>query len=204
MSKTAVPFKFLHNCYLVLALAATGFAGDWTVVPGRSVGKVRLGMTRTTVHQKLGKPGKTARWRSGLVQDSWLASPVKEFDERTFVHVLYKKNKAIQIEFNSPRFVTTTGISMRSSLAQFRAKHKKPRVRAYVYADPDGSGYVGYYYDDVKRGLTFELGTQDYFDARATPHSLRVHLPGRPVLPDPGGKPTPARDEIAVSSKPPL
>jgi hypothetical protein len=173
-------------------------------VPGVSVGKVRLGDTRANVIKKLGKPSKSTQWRSGPFQDTWLGpkppndkygSPVSE---RIFLHVIYRNSKVVQVEFNSPKFVTPAGISMRSSLAQFRAKYKNPRVRAYTYDDPGGGGYVGYYYDDVKSGIAFTFGVQDNFDARITPEALRIHLRGIPVLPNPGGKPTKANDEIPV------
>jgi hypothetical protein len=173
-------------------------------VPGRSVGQVQLGVERVTVIKRIGRPSTSVKWRTGQNQDTWLGpkppndqygSPVSE---RSFMHVIYRNNKVVQIEFNSPKFKTPSGISMRSSLAQFRAKHKNLRIRAFGYDDPNGGGYIGYYYDDVKQGIAFTFGVQDNFDARATPNSLRVHLPGAPVLPDPGGETMKADLEIPV------
>jgi hypothetical protein len=104
----------------------------------------------------------------------------------------------VQIEFNDPKYKTAGGISVGSTLAEFRAQHKRPRVRAYVYDDGEGSGFVGYYYDAVAGGIAFSFGTQDNFDANTIPEALRIHAPGVPVIPDPGGKPTPANDERPV------
>jgi len=195
---------------LVLATTAglpglASAAPRFPVVPGVSVGRVRLGDAPATVRRKMGKPSQKVRRADGLWQDSWLGPEPKAWSsqqQRDF-RVIYKNGKAVQIEFNTPDFITTRNISTKSSLRQFRAKHPRPRVRAYTYLDEGGGGHVEYYYDDVRGGLCFQLGTQDYFDARVTPESLRVHRRGVPVIITAGGKPTKASDELRVGAKPP-
>ena len=198
----------LSKMVIVVVYAAnSAIAADFPVAPGKSVGKVRLGSARAEVIKSMGKPSKSTKWRTGPTQDTWLGPvpPNNQYGfpskERTFLHVIYQNGKVAQIEFNSPSFETQSGISIQSSLAQFRSKYKNLRVRAYGYDDPNGGGYIGYYYDDVTAGIAFEFGVQDSFDARTTPSSLRVHLPGKPVLPNPSGEPVKAQDEIPVAPR---
>lgn len=207
MNKLKRTTAFLLMLCLALGAVAVASADNFLVVPGRSVGKIRLGDARSTVIKSMGQPSQSAKWRSGLTQDTWLGpKPANNEDglpvsERTFLHVIYRNSRVAQTEFNSPRFATASGISTHSSLAQFRAHHRNLRVRAYGYDDPGGGGYIGYYYDDVVKGIAFTFGVQDEFDARITPHALRVHSPGTPVIIDPGGKAEKAKDEIPVGRK---
>lgn len=192
--------KLLFVSSVMLLLSFSVLAQDNAIVPGKSVGAVRLGDTRDAVFLTLGKPSETKRWRSGLVRDSWSgpAPAAGSEDSQIFFRVLYRAGRVVQIEFNDPKYKTATGISIESTLTEFRAQYKRPAVRAYVYDDGEGSGFVGYYYDSVRGGLAFSFGTQDYFDATMIPEALRVHPAGQPVIPDPGGKPTRANDERPI------
>ena len=205
MNKLKRTFSFLLLACMAMVFCAIGSANadSFTVVPGRSVGKIQLGAARTAVLKILGKPSKSVKWRSGPTQDTWLGPkpPADQYgyaDLPDFLNVIYKNNKVVQIEFSSSKFKTSSGISTRSSLAQFRSKYGKPRVRAYGYDDPNGGGYIGYYYDAVAKGIAFEFGVQDEFDATTTANSIRVHLSGVNVLPNPGGEPMEAKDEVPV------
>ena len=185
---------------VMLLLALPVFAQDYSVVPGKRVGSVRLGDTRAATIKALGKPSETKRWRSGLIKDSWLGldkQPGAE-DSQLFFKVVYRANLVVQIEFNNAKYKTANGISIDSTLAEFRAKHKRPRLSAFEYADGDGGGYAGYYYDDVAGGIAFSFGTQDYFDATVIPGELRVHEAGQPVVFDPGGKAIRGNDERPI------
>src|SRR5947207_368928 len=157
--------SLLLSLVMFLACSVTLLAQDNTVAPGQRVGSVRLGDARAATIKALGKPSETKRWRSGLVRDAWLkpGKPADSTEEQTFFNVIYRANRVVQIEFNDPKYKTADGISIESTLAQFRVHHRHPRVRAYAYID-EGSGFVGYYYDDVRSGIAFSFGTQDYFD----------------------------------------
>jgi len=185
---------------VILLLSLSVLAQDNEIVPGKSVGRVRLGDTRDAVFMTLGKPSETKRWRSGLVKDSWVGpeKPSGSAGSQIFFHVLYRAGRVVQIEFNDPKYKTAAGVSIDSTLAQFRRSHPRPSVRALTYDDGEGSGFVGYYYDDVRGGIAFSFGTQDYFDSTTIPEALRVHVAGQLVIPDPGGKPTKANDERPV------
>lgn len=173
--------------------------------PGKGVGKVWLGASRHTVRQILGIPKASEVRKDGVIVDEWLGPSVKSDAgwsvARKRLAVLFRHDRAVQIELNSASYVTADGVSINSSLATFR-KYYRPRLRSYLYLDDGGGGYRGYVYDDPKRGLAFTFGAQDNYDATIRPETLRVHHPGIAALPDPGGKPTVTHDEIPARKKP--
>lgn len=187
-------FRHLMPFIFLFSLCASAFAQKFPVVPGKSVGQVKLDASRLSVHKLLGKPNKTVQWRSGLLQDKWLGPkpPNNEHGfpdvDQTFLNVIYKKDKVVQIEFNLPNYVTNTGLSIYSTFAQLHAKYKPISKRVLGYDFPDGGGYIAYYYDSVAGGIAFEAITQEGFGEEANPHSIRIHKSGQPVLSDPGGK----------------
>lgn len=191
-------FRFL----LLIALLAFSIdisAQDYSVTPGKHVGAIKLGMTRDAVWLTLGRPTQIKRWPGGVIKDSWLGPENPNSEEaQIFLNVIYRARRAVQIEFNEPKYKTGEGISIESTLAQFRSAYKRPLARAYGYDDGEGSGYVGHYFDAVKRGIAFTFRTQDLFDARTVPEALCVHAAGSQVIVEPHGKPHRSRDEIPV------
>ncbi|RYX81280.1 hypothetical protein EON83_24850 [bacterium] len=190
---------------LVLLLAQVSHA-DNVVVPGERVGAVKLGATLAQVRALLGSPTKTTKWKSGETQDSFMGTkpPVDEYGSEKYPRrnlvVIYRAGKVVQIEFNSPAFRTSKGISLKSSLQDFRRAYGSPKAQALAMLDEGGGGYVAYYYDSVANGIAFSFGTQDYFDATITPVELRIHKRGAKVLPDPGGKPQKAGEEVPIGT----
>jgi hypothetical protein len=196
----------IGTIYVPAAKAAP--ASDTLVVPGQRVGKVRLGDSRAVVLRLLGKPAKTARWKSGPTQDSWFGpKPSVDKDgmeafQRIELNVIYSGGKVVQIEFNSPAFKTPQGISIGNTLQQFRRAYAGVKPYTFMYLDEGGGGYRGHYYDARAKGIAFSFGAQDYYDARIKPELLRVHRAGYPVLADPGGQPTRPEDEIPIGRQP--
>jgi len=190
-----------------LAKTITTVPHHLIIKPGRSVGRINLGASRKLVWNVLGKPSKTIRRADRFTEDQWMAPNRRDkHSQRPSISVIFGADKAIQIQisYDAPQFTTASGFSILSSLAQFREKRPNLQVKAYSYTfyenGQPADGHVSYYYDDVQGGMAFEISVQDYFDARTSPSSLRIHLPGRPVLIDPGGKPTKAVDEVPVGS----
>jgi hypothetical protein len=72
-------------------------------------------------------------------------------------------------------------------------------LRSYLFRDEDGGGGSRYYtHDDVQRGLTFTIGAQDLYDARALPQELIVHRRGVGVITDARAKRIYSNDEQPV------
>ncbi|HEX8553036.1 MAG TPA: hypothetical protein VF681_15940 [Abditibacteriaceae bacterium] len=178
---------------------ATAKVAPIPVVPGKSVGKVWLGAPRGTVRHILGKPSTIKARGDNLTVDEWLGPEVKDswnnISQRRFA-VVYRHERAVQIEFNSPSYRTSQGISTNSSLGEFR-KFFRPRLRAYLYTE-GGGGFRYYAYDDRRRGLAFAFGGQDSYDARVLPEILVVHRRGAAMIVNPGGEPGQTSDEIPV------
>ncbi len=175
---------------LMTMTAAMAATSDYSVVPGHSVGRVWLGAPRATVIKMLGKPSSTSTSSGGLTQDSWMGrKSSRDYNERRFVQVTYRRARVIQIEFNSPSLVSAGGISTRVNLIQLSKKFDlRPRFYSYVER-----GYNRNYHDDVARGIAFQRGGNDLSwnlkeDPRATPDSIIVHRRGYRVIPEVGGR----------------
>ncbi|WP_127531030.1 outer membrane protein assembly factor BamE domain-containing protein [Paenibacillus kobensis] len=69
---------------------------DNLIVPGISVGKVKIGMTKEDVNRILGKPSRED-------EIGWIYSST---DRKRFIQVKYYENQVVQIDFNSSSFMT--------------------------------------------------------------------------------------------------
>jgi hypothetical protein len=115
----------------------------------------------------------------GLVCDAW---EIKRGGDPTTVEVLSRGNKVIQLRM-------WTAESARQPKQTFAQLLKAYSLRKSVYSfnDPEGGGYVGFYYDDLKRGITYTGGTQDAFLLTSRPDGIIVHPRGVAPIPIEGG-----------------
>ncbi|RYG56822.1 hypothetical protein EON80_28940 [bacterium] len=163
-----------------------------TVVPGKSLGRVSLGMSPAQVHRLLGKPDKTLRLKNGLLDDLYKAKTTRPDGNsgavtRDRVEVLYRGGRAVQLEATSPDFRTASGISTGSDVDALRASVYNWRLLQYSYPVDDG-GWTNYYFWDGGRGLTFEFqGWQEGLLGSSRPTTLIVHGKGARVIADIGG-----------------
>ena len=186
--------------FLSLALGATVFAPPLlaqspapTVVPGKSLGKVSLGMTPAQVHRLLGKPDKTLRLKNGLLDDVYKAKKTRvkvlgDFRQtvRDTVEVLYRRGRAVQLEATSPVFETASGLSTGSDVDALRASSFDWRLLVYSYET--GDGYQNIYFWNPGRGLSFEFQySQENLTGDTTPTTIIVHGKGKRVVADAGG-----------------
>lgn len=189
------------NAQTVETKKAVAKPTSFPVVPGKSAGKIWLGASRETVRRIMGKPSQSYASAGGVTIEQWLGKPAKNAESgNTFYPryaVLFKANRAIQIEWNSPDFETAHGVSTETNLAVFREFYR-PYLRSFLFADPEGGGHRGYVYDDVRRGIAFTFGAQDRYDARVLPEKLLIHRPGVRAIPEEGGKRIKTNDEIPV------
>jgi len=147
-------------------------AADFIVIPGKSIGKIKLGAARQTVHKILGKPSHAERRRDGLTEDNW-----RDRGTIYFTEVIYQADRVVQVKVNSPHFFTLDGISTRSNLARIRQVFKG-LGRTRNYEEPDA---IVYFRDDVRRGIAFLFDTFDE-TLSSRPFEIIVHAANRPVL----------------------
>jgi hypothetical protein len=147
------------------------------VVPGRSIGSLRLGTDPAVSLPPLGPPSVTdgamlkawATWYGkgqSLAQlDVYTAPPPGDDGSHKSVQV---------VRATSTYFRLANGLRNGSTLTQIRASYGRLPV-ATTYRLAAGTRYL---YDDVRRGIAFELdGTAASSHCRA----LIVHLPSRAV-----------------------
>ena len=192
--KTPAPtMPILVAVLLLLPLGAAW--GQQAVMPGRSAGRVFLGMPRADVWKRLHPPLRHRSLRSSALPaphrpgrytvDGWGRG------SRSLT-VLYRNARVVQVEVNSPQFIAPGGVSVATPFAVLRRRFPRMRVDEYgmiqTLRDGTPSDALSFYADDVKRGIAFTTGTQDdqatYDELPGLkPDSLIVHRPGRPVLP---------------------
>lgn len=186
------------------------------IVPGQSIGQTHLGMSRRSVHTLLRSPTLSRRIKK-LTYDLWAgrtaAEPYNAAEYRQalrhhdyedaiylagrFVEVIYQGGKVVQIETNSPLFVTHDGVFVGNHPTRVAAKYSPLHGSGYLYGPPNpdtGIGYNRYYEDNIKRGIAFALETSPHasFSPEDTVAAIVVHSPGRPVIARPYGfKPLP-------------
>ncbi len=154
-----------------------------TVMPGRSVGRVFLGMARADVQKILGKPTQkftVPHGSSVYTEDVWLNGHM--------LNVFCERGTVVQIEFDSSHFTTLDGLSTETGLRQICRTDRSLTVSSYdMRYEADYIGYtVGFYFDDVSRGIAFFYETNGGITAayrQGWPATILVHRPGHPVLP---------------------
>ena len=177
---------------LLLAPARAQLAKQPFIRPGVGLVNLTLGASRATAEKHLGVPTKINHLKNGLTEAYWLLGKPSYGPGVT---ILFQHNKIVQIETTLPQSTSPGGISTQSNFRTVLKRYKNLQASAYGWMEIDGgAGYVRYYYDDVKAGIAFTLGTQDdeatseYMFTAFTgidavkPRSIIVHLPGRPVI----------------------
>jgi hypothetical protein len=181
----------IRNAILVIAccllLSASAKAGEFTIMPGHSLGNVWLNAPHSTVRKLWGRPYLIQRDGSYTIE-SWR---VNKKDNNYYKSAIFRKNRVIQLETNSPRFVTPHGLSVRSNLGYIRRVLGKMRVISFGLNDPDPDAadhaahyHAAHYYDSVARGLAFELdlGFRPDTSFDEVPHALYVHRRGHRLI----------------------
>src|SRR5918911_5036224 len=179
MRKSEMVAKFVGAFCLALLSVVSVSAQEYDVVPGQRIGFIELGMSRQTVHGKLGKPSGTYSLPGrGNRGDYWFSS-----DNSNTLRVFYNSaGRVYQISVTSPRFTTPEGLNSRSSLAEIRRSYRNLKVLRV-----SARGDIDYYYDS-RQGLAFEF--TDQMDAHASPlvmrpYALLVFRPGTNPQPEP-------------------
>ena len=175
-------------------------AAPQLIVAGQSVGKIKVGQTRTIIRRALGAPTHSYTRPDGYVVDQWVGPQNVITDlgpEHSSLTVLYSRSKAVQIEFNSPTFATKSKLSTRSKIRDFYRAYPHPRLTAYVYASEDREA-AHQYFDVPSAGLCAQITAQDMAPAFQI-QKLIVHAPGKRVIPEPKGELVPSMSPFSHS-----
>jgi len=119
-------------------------APAFLIVPGQSIGKIKLGDSRDEVHKKMGKPQFTSTGKVAAYQKSSKPNPEesrKKVKERDVVidewqppkaiprlTALFYAGRVIQIQVALSGYATRQGLSVNSSLRQFSKRYKNPEI----------------------------------------------------------------------------
>jgi hypothetical protein len=122
--------------------------------------------------------------------EDWWVIPNGQFDLR--FDVLSRKNKVVQLMAQTLKEGFVTNRTFAQLLHEYHLKRT-----VYDFSDPGGGGYVGFYYDDVKKGICFALGTQDIFLLTYRPDAVIIHAPNKPAIPYANG----ATSKIATGER---
>jgi hypothetical protein len=186
------PLRLIHSIVhlsLLLLVPASSYAvpGEYEIAPGKRIGAVALGDTRTAVLKRLGKSNETRRWKDGTREDHWFALPGHKRTDNypPDLTVLSRGGKVVQVAVSWSRFALGDGTSTATTLGTIRKRYPRLKVSEYTFED-----YFGLYFDDVKRGLTFFVGGQDDIMAAYKPEQIIIHRAGSPVIPNERGKRT--------------
>ncbi|MGB8353593.1 MAG: hypothetical protein WCD79_06885 [Chthoniobacteraceae bacterium] len=174
--KKLLPLLFFTA--LALGLSCSALAKDpWAIVPGVSIGQVRIGMEHSDVLRLLGTPtlqedlgaGKPKGAihikseytglapQKGVIRDDWIKPlPVPKEDGGVafmsdFVTVYFQNRKVVQIEERVARFKTAEGLSVGSTANDFRKKYPNYQATEVHYRHPSDDGWPAY-----KHTITFE------------------------------------------------
>ena len=128
------------------------------IVPGESVGPLRLGDTRERTFELFPhKPSMDQEWREGAdcgTTINWLDMKNHEMAGNIFIRL--KEGKVFQIDSGTTSFHTTKLITMKSSPQEIRRQY--PGLRAYIigtgFSEATGNRPLVYWVDSEK-GIAF-------------------------------------------------
>ncbi|WP_266203154.1 hypothetical protein [Pontibacter kalidii] len=145
----------------------------YLILPGESIGKIKIDMTGEKMTSILGQPDSTDA-AMGKALLFWLDGPhyvavytVSDFggtDERP---------KVKQVQVNSPRFQTPDSIGTGKTLAQIRQQYGNLKPLAYYRNERQQQVYI---YDAQQQGIAFEVLLPDSILTAITIHPKGENL----------------------------
>jgi len=148
--------KFL----LILGLLLTSIraqakpvAPAFLIVPGQSIGKIKLGDDRETVRKKMGVPFKTSNEKLAAYEkssDPKALNPYKKVKERDVVidewwrpkavgrlKAIYDAGRVIQIQVSLSGYATEYGLAPNSPMKQVEKRYRSPRIVEFGFGSND-------------------------------------------------------------------
>ena len=186
------------------------------LVPGRSIGALRLGESRLKVYKTLGLPSLSFHRTVDTLDNMWF--PKTSVKYKTYVSVLFRNDKAVQIEVPLPegnrQSITVASVEHKyhdlsiTALGYDMSKHEGQDGYAkqnslYEEKTHFQANAVSYYYDAIQEGIAFSLGVQDYFDGSAKFQKIIIHQAGSRLVPPINGRQQRPIDETKNAQQPP-
>jgi hypothetical protein len=159
--------------------------GTAEIIPGQSVGPLRLGDSRERSFDLFGKPGEEYAFdaKSPCFHTELHWNDL-EHEDRWGIYAYARDNRIYQIEADTPRYATAEGITSDSSPEEVRRTF--PNTQAYVLLH-SGSKLVGgkdlIYWVDQTAGIGFEFYYHPKLDKRRLASTI-VFTPGTDFAPD--------------------
>jgi hypothetical protein len=141
-------------------------ARNWLIRPGRSVGKVSLGLDAKSVHALLGTP---VEERS----TSTAGRSVQRWGDRNPLLIWFDDGHVIQIAVTSPRFRTGRGLGPGASLADVRTEFPEQSTRSTEVA-----GLL-----DTFSGVAFLIAPRQHGEAAELVRAVVVHGDNADAIP---------------------
>jgi hypothetical protein len=151
---------------------------DNAIMPGKSVGHVRLGMKEGKVTQLIGKDEGGWSAPSGIKVVSYQR---KDPNADSTIRVFYDRDdKVAQIASVTPIPATADGISLTASVAEVKRKFKN--IERFQYKGKDERVD---YYEDSGRGIAFKfVWSEEDEKPKKSLQSIVVFWPGNHIIPD--------------------
>jgi hypothetical protein len=153
--------------------------GKNDIVPGSRVGGVKIGEEMGKVVEALGEPDSSDA-AMGHMWSWWISHKNDAARQELGIYASFDNDATghyvRQIRLTSPYFVTSNGISTRSSLADILRAFKDARAVA-KYSSPERGGTI-YLYDDKMQGIAFEVFQGESDPASGRCIAIVVHMTG--------------------------
>jgi hypothetical protein len=144
-----------------------------TILPGKGIGKLMLGMTEKQAVVAMGKPSdrrvvgmstntnpKPAKTPYTLL--FWQDKTARGEDAMVAgVYAYLRGGKVVQLTAQSGSSELANGVSTASRFKEVRKKYPKITVASGYFGSEDEPGYVGYFFLVRDKGVMFHSGTQD-------------------------------------------
>lgn len=164
------------------ALESTATSGQ-TIVPGKQIGKIVLGMPADSLQPMLGKPDRSDA-AMGKAWLSWYNAKRDEHNNRISLDVFtayadntMQKKNVQQVRTTSTEYSTSTGLKVYNDLATIQQKH--PGIAAGGKYKELNSDRVFTLYDDLSNGIAFEIVEANQ---QKICIGIIVHYPGKKII----------------------
>ena len=164
------------------ALDSTATSGQ-SIVPGKQIGRIVLGMPADSLQPLLGKPDRS----DAAMGKAWLSWYNAKRDERNnrisldvftaYADSTMKKKNVQQVRTTSTEYSTSTGLKVYDDLATIQQKH--PGVAFGGKYKELNSDRVFSLYDDLNSGIAFEIVEANQ---QTICIGIIVHYPGKTII----------------------